>query len=131
MSGIISDHVLDQVRHANDVAEVIGSYFPLKRAGANFRALCPFHKEKTPSFNVNPTKQIWHCFGCGAGGDVFSFVMKYENLDFVGAVRRLAERAGIEIAVEEAEGGPSHSEREDLFRLHADVSEFFHANLMK
>jgi DNA primase len=129
--GIISDHVLDQVRHANDVVEVIGSYFPLKRAGANFRALCPFHKEKTPSFNVNPAKQIWHCFGCGAGGDVFSFVMKYESLDFIGAVRRLAERAGIEIEVEQAAEGPSRSQREDLFRLHEQVSEFFHHNLMK
>ena len=79
--------------------EVISSYFPLKRAGANFRALCPFHKEKTPSFNVNPPKQIWHCFGCGAGGDVFKFVMQYENLEFPDAVRRLAERAGIRIGL--------------------------------
>ena len=92
MAGFISEQILEQVRQANDVVEVISSYFPLKRAGANFRALCPFHKEKTPSFNVNPQKQIWHCFGCGEGGDVFKFVMKYENLDFTAAVRRLAER---------------------------------------
>ena len=94
MPGLIPEPVLEQIRQNNDVVEVIGSYFPLKRAGANFRALCPFHKEKTPSFNVNPSKQIWHCFGCGEGGDVFKFVMKYENLDFITAVRRLAERAG-------------------------------------
>ncbi len=131
VAGLISDQVLDQVRQGNDVVEVIGSYFPLKRAGANFRALCPFHKEKTPSFNVNPAKQIWHCFGCGAGGDVFSFVMKYENLDFVGAVRRLAERAGIRIELEEAAQGPGRNEKESLLKLHEDVAAWFHANLLR
>jgi len=75
----------------------IGSYLPLKRAGANFTALCPFHKEKTPSFNVNPHKQIFHCFGCHKGGDVFTFVKEYENIGFMDAVRRLAERAKIPI----------------------------------
>src|ERR1700684_4694231 len=97
MAGFFSPDFLDQVRAASDIVDVIGSYFPLKRAGANFRALCPFHKEKTPSFNVNPQKQIWHCFGCGTGGDIFTFVMKYENLDFIAAVRRLAERAGSKV----------------------------------
>lgn len=131
MPGIIPDHVLDQVRHANDVVEVIGSYFPLKRAGANFRALCPFHKEKTPSFNVNQTRQIWHCFGCGAGGDVFGFVMKYENLDFVAAVRRLAERAGVRLELEESDGGQSRDEKDLLFKLHEQVAEHYHRTLMK
>ena len=100
MPGIIPEPVLEQIRQNNDVVEVIGSYFPLKHAGANFRALCPFHKEKTPSFNVNPQKQIWHCFGCCAGGDVFTFVMKYESLDFIAAVHRLAERAGVKLEYE-------------------------------
>src|SRR5215813_12032671 len=118
MPGLISDLVLDQIRLANDLVDVIGSYFPLKRAGANFRALCPFHKEKTPSFNVNPQKQIWHCFGCGAGGDVFGFVMKYENLDFVSTVRRLAGRAGIPIEFEEQPGGPTHDNKDRLYKLH-------------
>ncbi|HUK84001.1 MAG TPA: DNA primase [Verrucomicrobiae bacterium] len=131
MSGLISEQILDQVRQNNDVAEVIGSYFPLKRAGANFRALCPFHKEKTPSFNVNPAKQIWHCFGCGAGGDVFKFMMMYENLDFVGAVRRLAERAGILIEFAEVEGEPSRGQKELLLKLHEQVAEFFHQTLLK
>jgi DNA primase len=125
----ISDQVLEQIRHANDVVEVIGSYFPLKRAGANFRALCPFHKEKTPSFNVNPAKQIWHCFGCGAGGDVFKFVMQYENLDFPAAIRRLAERAGIRIEREESTGEPDRGQKEQLLKLHDEAATFFQENL--
>ena len=129
--GIIPEPVLEQIRHNNDVVEVIGSYFPLKRAGANFRALCPFHKEKTPSFNVNPQKQIWHCFGCGTGGDVFTFVMKYENLDFVAAVRRLAERAGIKLEYEERAGEPGRDVKESLLKLHDLTANFFHHNLMK
>jgi DNA primase len=129
--GIIPEPVLEQIRQNNDIVEVIGSYFPLKRAGANFRALCPFHKEKTPSFNVNPQKQIWHCFGCGAGGDVFTFVMKYENLDFVAAVRRLAERAGIKLEYEERAGEPGRDQKESLLKLHDLAANFFHHNLMK
>ena len=129
MSGRISDQIIEQVRHANDVVDVIGAVFPLKRAGANFRALCPFHKEKTPSFNVNPAKQIWHCFGCGAGGDVFKFVMQYENLDFIGAVRRLAERAGIKVEEETTAGLADRGEKEMLFRLHDEAAAFFQEHL--
>ena len=131
MAGFISDQILEQVRQANDVVEVIGSYFPLKRAGANFRALCPFHKEKTPSFNVSPQKQIWHCFGCGEGGDVFKFVMKYENLDFTTVVRRLAERAGIRVEFEETKGGTGHDEKVLLVKLHEQATVFFHEYLLK
>ena len=131
MPGLIADHILEQIRQNNDIVEVIGSYFPLKRAGANFRALCPFHKEKTPSFNVNPQKQIWHCFGCGAGGDVFTFVMKYENLDFISAVRRLAERTGVRLEFEETASEPNRDQKELLFRLHEQVAGFFHQTLLK
>ncbi len=130
MPGFISDQTLDQIRAANDIVEVIGSYFPLKRAGANYRALCPFHKEKTPSFNIHPQKQIWHCFGCGAGGDVFAFVMRYENLDFAAAVRRLAERAGIRIETERSQGGPGQSQKDQLYKLHESVAAWFHQNLL-
>ena len=129
MPGRISDQIIEQVRHANDVVDVIGAVFPLKRAGANFRALCPFHKEKTPSFNVNPAKQIWHCFGCGKGGDVFKFVMDYENLDFLAAVRRLAERAGIKVEAEDATGHLARGEKELLLRLHDEAAAFFQENL--
>jgi DNA primase len=93
--GTIPTHTIEQVAAANDIVEVIGSYFPLKRAGANFRALCPFHQEKTPSFHVNPARQSFHCFGCGVGGSVFRFVMDYEHIDFPASVRRLAARAGL------------------------------------
>ena len=94
MSKVISKKVLEDIRFANDIVEVIGSYMTLKRAGSAFKACCPFHKEKTPSFSVNPQRQICHCFGCGEGGDVFSFVMKYEGVDFVTAAQMLAQRAG-------------------------------------
>jgi DNA primase len=129
--GLIPEPVLEQIRQNNDVVEVIGSYFPLKRAGANFRALCPFHKEKTPSFNVNPQKQIWHCFGCGTGGNVFTFVMKYENLDFMSAVRRLAERGGVKLEYGEREGEPGRDQKDLLLKLHDLAANFFHHNLMK
>src|SRR6202040_3030890 len=97
IQSVIPSETIEQVAAANDVVEVIGSYFPLKRAGANFKALCPFHQEKTPSFHVNPQRQTFHCFGCGVGGSVFRFVMEYEHLDFPAVVRKLAARVGIPI----------------------------------
>jgi DNA primase len=97
LSGLYSDELLNEIARANDIVEVVSQYFPLKRAGKEFKALCPFHAEKTPSFNVNPGKQIFKCFGCGRGGSVFNFVMAKENLTFPEAVRMLAERAGIEL----------------------------------
>ena len=101
MAGLFSSATLEQIRAASDIVDVIGSYLPLKRAGANFVALCPFHKEKTPSFNVNPHRQIFHCFGCHKGGDVFGFVKEFENIDFPEAVRRLADRAKIPLEYRE------------------------------
>lgn len=101
MAGNLSPYVIEQVRAASDIVEVISGYFPLKRAGANFVALCPFHKEKTPSFHVNPQRQIFHCFGCHKGGDVFTFLREYEHISFLDAVRRLAERANIPLAFED------------------------------
>ncbi len=97
MSGLYTDDILDEVARANDIVGVIQGYFPLKRAGKDYKALCPFHPEKTPSFTVSPAKQIFKCFGCGAGGSVFNFVMLKENLTFPEAVRVLAERAGVQL----------------------------------
>jgi len=129
----IAEETIQRVAEANDIVEVIGSYFPLKRAGTSWRALCPFHREKSPSFHVNPQRQAYHCFGCGAGGSVFRFVMDYEHLDFVSAVRRLAQRAGIPV-IEEA-GSPDddrrHEVRKRLLALHVEASAWFHHNLLK
>jgi DNA primase len=90
-----SPEFIDQVRQANDIVQVVQSWVPLKKAGASWKGLCPFHQERSPSFNVVPSKQIFHCFGCGEGGDVFAFVQKREKVDFVEALKLLAERAGI------------------------------------
>lgn len=90
-----SPEFIDQVRQANDIVQVVQTWVPLKKAGASWKGLCPFHQERTPSFNVVPSKQIFHCFGCGEGGDVFAFVQKREKVDFVEALKLLAERSGI------------------------------------
>jgi len=102
------DIITRQIRDAVDIVGLVGDYVTLRRAGANFKGLCPFHEEKTPSFNVHPAKQIFKCFGCGAGGDVFSFVQMKENVEFVEARRMLAERAGISLEHDESAlaGGP-------------------------
>ena len=92
-----SDDVINEVLARNDIVDVIGGYASLRKKGSNYEACCPFHHEKTPSFKVNREKQMYHCFGCGVGGNVFTFVMEYENLNFPEAVERLAERAGIQL----------------------------------
>lgn len=130
--GLISEETIQRVAEANDIVDVIGSYFPLKRAGTGFRALCPFHREKSPSFNVNPSRQTFHCFGCGAGGGVLRFVMDYEHVDFPTAVHRLAQRAGIPV-VEDAGGVEERQRglRQRLLAIHAEAAEFFHRKLLK
>ena len=129
----ISEETIQRVAEASDIVEVIGSYFPLKRAGASWRALCPFHREKTPSFHVNPQRQTYHCFGCGAGGSIFRFVMEYEHLDFPSAVHRLAQRSGIPVIEEagSAEEDRRHALRKRLLALHAEAAAWFHNNLLK
>ena len=133
MAGIIPNEIIEQVAAANDIVEVIGSYFPLKRMGSMFKALCPFHQERSPSFSVNPQRQIFKCFGCGAGGSVFRFVMDYEHIEFPAAVRKLAEKAGIQIP--ESQMSQGDYERLDLRRrllgLHAEAADFFHTQLMR
>ncbi|MEY2559260.1 MAG: primase [Verrucomicrobiota bacterium] len=132
--GTIPSQNIEQIAAANDIVEVIGAYFPLKRAGTNFKALCPFHQEKTPSFTVSPQRQTFHCFGCGVGGSVFRFVMDYEHLDFPAAVRKLAARAGIPVIEERGAGGEDdrqHETRRTLLQLHAEATEWFHENLVK
>lgn len=129
----IAQETVEQVAAASDIVEVISSYFPLKRAGTEFRALCPFHQEKTPSFYVSPSKQSYYCHGCGAGGAVFQFLMQYENIEFPEAVRRLASRAGIPIIEDEisAEEEAKQSLRKRLLRLHFEAAVWFHGNLLR
>jgi DNA primase len=133
--GTIPIQTIEQIAAANDIVEVIGTYFPLKRAGSTFKALCPFHQEKTPSFTVSPSRQTFHCFGCGAGGSVFRFVMDYEHLDFPAAVKKLATRVGIPVIEERGLSGDDedrqHEARRVLLQLHAEAAEWFHENLVK
>jgi len=130
MAGLFSSATLEQIRAASDIVDVIGSYLPLKRAGANFVALCPFHKEKTPSFNVNSHRQIFHCFGCHQGGDVFTFVQEYENITFPEAVRRLAERAHLPLEFENDPGQQkSRFLKETLLQIHEQITQRWQAAL--
>ena len=129
----IAEESIERVAAASDIVEIIGGYFPLKRAGTSWRALCPFHREKSPSFHVSPQKQAYYCFGCGAGGSVFKFVMEYERVDFATAVRRLAQKAGVTIIEEKSAPGDDHRRelRGRLLELHKTAADWFHANLLR
>jgi len=128
----IAEESIQRVAEASDIVDVIGSYFPLKKAGTNYRALCPFHKEKSPSFNVNPSRQSFHCFGCGAGGGVFRFVMDYEHVDFPTAVRRLAQRATITLVEDhDPQEQSRRDQRSRLLELHKEASAWFHLQLLR
>ncbi|HHV92945.1 MAG TPA: DNA primase [Firmicutes bacterium] len=131
MSGLIPEQVIAEVRERNDIVAVISEYVELRKAGKNWKGLCPFHREKTPSFNVNPEEQFYYCFGCGAGGNVINFLMAVENISFREAVERLAERAGIPVRFENGspEKTQSGSEKKRLLELHRAAHEFFQNNL--
>lgn len=132
-TAMIPQETIERVAAASDIVDVIGSYVPLKRAGAMYKAPCPFHKEKSPSFTVNPGRQMFKCFGCGVGGSVFKFVTMFTNIDFPSAVRMLAEKAGIPI-IEERDSEQDQGlgqRRRRLWALHAEAADWFHRNLMK
>jgi len=122
--------VIDEVKQRIDIIEVIGEHVPLTKAGRTFRAICPFHSEKNPSFYVYPERQSWHCFGaCNTGGDAFSFIMKKQGIDFGEALRLLAERVGITIPSKfEPEAGKD--EREKLYQVNAAATQYFHKLLL-
>ncbi|CAB4243339.1 DNA primase [Methylacidimicrobium sp. AP8] len=122
---------VETVRAASDIVEIIGSYVPLKRAGSKYKALSPFNPERTPSFFVDPQKQLFKCFSSGHGGTVFDFVMRYERLDFLGALRLLAERAGIEMPAGFRKETESPSSRERLLSLHKAVADWWRTILWK
>ena len=133
MTGRIGEDKVQEIRERIDIVELVSSYLPLKRSGANHLGLCPFHSEKTPSFNVNAPRQIFHCFGCGGGGDAFSFVMRMEGLSFPEALRRLAERAGVEIEEEQLTPAEEQQrqDRERLLRVSEVAAAFYHQQLLE
>jgi DNA primase len=129
--GLIANEIVTQVLDRCDIVEVIAGYIPLKRAGRNFKALCPFHHEKTSSFVISPDKQIYHCFGCAAGGNVIGFIMQQERLEFPEAVRFLADKVGIVIPETGGAGGQAGQLKQEVLKLNSDASEFFHEHLLK
>ncbi|MGP1402727.1 MAG: DNA primase [Catonella sp.] len=126
-----SEEIVDEVREKNDIVDVISPYVRLTRRGSNYVGLCPFHSEKTPSFSVNGSKQIFHCFGCGVGGNSISFVMKYENLTFTEAVKQLADKAGIKLP--DVPDNPDAIKRSDLrtrlFEIYKEAAKFYYFQL--
>src|SRR5262249_39955749 len=126
----ISDSVLAELRSAADIVEVIGEHTKLKKAGRAWKGLCPFHKERTPSFHVDRSKGLYHCFGCGAGGDVIHFVRQIDRLDFPEAVESLAERFHVSIPVR-ASRGPRDDRRDKLYEALAAAQRFYSAELAK
>ena len=120
---------VEQVKARLTIVDVVGSYLTLEKAGANYRARCPFHTEKTPSFYVSPSRNIWHCFGgCGKGGDIFSFIMEIEKCDFPEALKILAKKAGVEIKKEDPR---IRSEKNRLSNILEEAKNFYKNNLSK
>lgn len=130
MASYISDELIDRISERADIVEIISHYLPLKKAGKNYKALCPFHQEKTPSFMVSPEKQLFHCFGCGAGGNVFNFVMKWEKISFPEAVKMIGEKVGISVAVINEEAGRGVL-KEELYRTNERVADLFQQELKR
>ncbi len=123
----IPQHFIDDLMSRADIVETIGSRVPLKKAGREFKACCPFHDEKTPSFTVSPAKQFYHCFGCGAHGTVLTFLMEHDHMEFVEAVEELARDMGVEVPRES--GGPARRPADDLYALMDEAAEFFRGEL--
>ncbi|NCD34085.1 MAG: DNA primase [Spartobacteria bacterium] len=127
---MIPQETIELIRTKTDIVELIGSYVPLKRFGSTFKACCPFHKEKTPSFVVTPGREMYHCFGCGKGGNVFQFIMDYEGVDFMNAVRMLANRAGVIIDYQATSGGTG-VDKALLFKIHEEAAALFARELQE
>lgn len=119
---------IEEIRSKIDIVQLISEFLPLKKAGRNFKGLCPFHTEKTPSFMVSPERQIWHCFGCSAGGDVFGFLMEMERMEFGEALRFLAKRTGV--VLQSFRPTQSEADKEKLYQINHLASEFFHYLLL-
>ena len=127
-----SDEIIDDVRQSNDIVDVISQYVRLKRSGRNYFGLCPFHNEKSPSFSVSPEKQIFHCFGCGVGGNVFTFLTKIEGINFVEAVQQLAERANIQLpTLENNVDSAKEALKAKVYKVNEFTANYYHKRLYK
>ncbi len=127
-----SDELIDEIRNKNDIVDVISQYVTLKRSGRNFFGLCPFHKEKSPSFSVSPDKQIFHCFGCGVGGNVFHFLQKIENISFLEALESLANQAGINLpTLDNAVDDKLIRLKSKVYKINEIAANFYHERLYK
>ena len=126
-----SDEIIEEVRSKNDIVDVISGYVKLKKQGSSYFGLCPFHSEKSPSFSVSRDKQMYYCFGCGAGGNVFTFIMEYENYSFVEALKFLAQRAGVELPQEEysKEAKERADTRSALLEMNKLAAKYYYAHL--
>ena len=125
-----SDEILDEVRSSNDIVDVISQYISLKRSGRNYFGLCPFHNEKSPSFSVSPDKQIFHCFGCGVGGNVISFISKIEGIGFKEAIEVLAEKANIKLpSIENSVDSKKEELKAKVYKVNNFTAEYYHKNL--
>ncbi|MDD5431817.1 MAG: DNA primase [Candidatus Omnitrophica bacterium] len=129
MIGRIPDNILEDILSRVDIVEIISGYIPLKKAGRNFRACCPFHHEKTPSFMVSPDRQIYHCFGCGESGNAFKFLMRHERMDFPEAVQLLARKSGVILPETKSSDNGANSISTELFKINELAALFFEANL--
>ncbi len=127
----ISESKIEEIRNSTDIVDLVGEFVQLRKRGKNFIGLCPFHNEKTPSFTVNEEKQIFHCFGCHSGGNVFKFLMEYEKISFVEAVQELAERGGITLEFDNYQSSEQQSETEILYDLNSIAGRFFSDSLLK
>ncbi|MGD1005676.1 MAG: DNA primase [Ignavibacteriaceae bacterium] len=126
----ISENKIEEVRSAANIVDVISEYVQLRKRGKNYIGLCPFHNEKTPSFTVSEDKQIYHCFGCHSGGNVFKFIMEYEKISFIESVQEMARRYGINIDVDEKDSSERQTEQEILYDLNTEAAKFFSNNLL-
>ncbi len=126
----ISENKIEEIRSAASIVDVISGYVQLRKRGKNFLGLCPFHSEKTPSFTVSEEKQIFHCFGCHTGGNVFKFLMEYEKISFVEAVQELAEELGIPLEFDQQESDERQSEQEILYDINTEAARYFSHNLL-
>ena len=128
-----SEDIIEEVRMKNDIVDVISQYVKLTRKGNSYFGLCPFHNEKTPSFSVTPSKQMYYCFGCGAGGNVFTFVMEYENFTFGEALKYLADRAGVELPkIEYSKEAKAKAEKKaQLLEINKQAAQYFYYQLRR